>query len=92
MSTVRVELATSYHGAVCGLCGNLNDDPADDLMLPNGKLASNANEFGVSQWVADVEGCSRKCKQLMQCFFFIFTTMLHFYVKVTMVVFGGWTL
>uniref|UniRef100_A0A4W6EU93 VWFD domain-containing protein n=1 Tax=Lates calcarifer TaxID=8187 RepID=A0A4W6EU93_LATCA len=68
VSTVRVELATSYHGAVCGLCGNLNDDPADDLMLPNGKLASNANEFGVSQWVADVEGCSRKCDDCAQPF------------------------
>ncbi|XP_068425896.1 IgGFc-binding protein-like [Clinocottus analis] len=61
-SSVRVELATSYHNATCGLCGNFNGDPADDLALPNGKLASNANDFGVSQWVADVDGCSRDCK------------------------------
>lgn len=71
-SAVRVELATSYHNSVCGLCGNLNGDPADDLKLPDGKLASNANEFGVSQWLADAEGCSKKCKQLMLS---IFTTV-----------------
>ncbi|XP_042346060.1 IgGFc-binding protein-like [Plectropomus leopardus] len=65
-STVWVELATSYKGATCGLCGNFNDDPADDLKLPNGKLASNANEFGVSQWLADVEGCSHECKDCAQ--------------------------
>ncbi|KAM8871057.1 IgGFc-binding protein-like isoform 2-T2 [Spinachia spinachia] len=61
-SAVRVYLETSYQSATCGLCGNFNEDPADDLMLPNGKLASNGNEFGMKQWVADVEGCSRVCK------------------------------
>lgn len=61
-SSVRVELATSYHNAVCGLCGNMNDDPADDLKLPNGKLAANGNTFGVSQWLEDAPGCSRDCK------------------------------
>ncbi|KAM6935405.1 alpha-tectorin-like [Lycodopsis pacificus] len=35
-------------------------------MLPDGKLASNANEFGQSQWVANVEGCSRDCKDCAQ--------------------------
>ena len=73
---MRVELATSYHNATCGLCGNLNDDPADDLMLPSGKLASSANEFGVSQWLADVEGCSHECKQLMQSYL---SSLLCFY-------------
>ncbi|KAL7394213.1 hypothetical protein ABVT39_022340 [Epinephelus coioides] len=61
-SAVWVDLATSYQNATCGLCGNFNDDPADDLMLPNGKLASSTNEFGVSYWLADVEGCSHDCK------------------------------
>uniref|UniRef100_A0A8C9YAT7 VWFD domain-containing protein n=1 Tax=Sander lucioperca TaxID=283035 RepID=A0A8C9YAT7_SANLU len=58
----QVEVATSYQSVACGLCGNMNNNPADDLMLPNGKLASNANEFGVSQWLANVEGCSHECK------------------------------
>nr|XP_019946686.1 PREDICTED: IgGFc-binding protein-like [Paralichthys olivaceus] len=61
-SAVRVELAGSYRGSTCGLCGNFNNDPADDLMLPNGKLANNAKEFGVSQWLANVKGCSHDCK------------------------------
>ncbi|XP_051263188.1 IgGFc-binding protein isoform X2 [Dicentrarchus labrax] len=65
-SAVRVELASSYQNATCGLCGNFNDDPADDLMLPNGQLASNANEFGVSQWLANVKGCSHECKDCAQ--------------------------
>ncbi|XP_040020452.2 IgGFc-binding protein [Gasterosteus aculeatus] len=65
-SAVRVDLATSYQNATCGLCGNFNKDPADDLMLPNGKLASNANEFGMKQWVADAAGCSRDCKDCAQ--------------------------
>lgn len=68
-SAVRVDLATSYQNATCGLCGNFNKDPADDLMLPNGKLASNANEFGMKQWVADAAGCSRDCKQPVLCIF-----------------------
>ncbi|XP_034384908.1 IgGFc-binding protein-like isoform X1 [Cyclopterus lumpus] len=65
-SSVRVELATSYHNATCGLCGKFNGDPADDLALPNGKSASSANDFGVSQWVADVDGCSHDCKDCAQ--------------------------
>ncbi|XP_034553559.1 IgGFc-binding protein-like [Notolabrus celidotus] len=61
-SAVKVELASSYEGATCGLCGNMNGDAADDLTLPNGQLAASANDFGVSQWVSDVEGCSQECK------------------------------
>ncbi|XP_051922507.1 IgGFc-binding protein-like [Hippocampus zosterae] len=65
-SAVRVELATSYHGTTCGLCGNFNDNPADDLTLPNGTPASNANEFGVNQWVSNRPGCSQECKDCAQ--------------------------
>ncbi|KAM9852278.1 IgGFc-binding protein-like isoform 2-T2 [Aulostomus maculatus] len=65
-SAVRVELSTSYHNATCGLCGNFNNDPSDDLMLPSGKLASSTIEFGVSQWVSNVPGCSQECKDCAQ--------------------------
>ncbi|CAL8248394.1 unnamed protein product [Lota lota] len=61
-SAVKVMVATTYHNMLCGLCGNFNNNPQDDLMLANGKAASNANEFGISQWLADVPGCSHECK------------------------------
>ncbi|XP_077455262.1 IgGFc-binding protein-like [Stigmatopora argus] len=66
VSAVTVELATSYQGTVCGLCGNFNGNPSDDLTLPNGTPTSNANEFGVNQWVAERPGCSKDCRDCAQ--------------------------
>ena len=62
-------VATTYHNALCGLCGNFNNDPKDDLMLASGKAASNAKEFGISQWLASVPGCSHECKARVNAFF-----------------------
>ncbi|XP_038832345.1 IgGFc-binding protein-like [Salvelinus namaycush] len=59
---VRVKVPSTYHNAICGLCGNLNDNPDDDLLLPNGKKPMSPKEFGNSYWVADVPGCSHECK------------------------------
>ncbi|XP_071240417.1 IgGFc-binding protein-like [Salvelinus alpinus] len=59
---VRVKVPSTYHNAICGLCGNLNDNPDDDLLLPNGKKPMGPKEFGNSYWVADVPGCSHECK------------------------------
>ncbi|XP_023835816.1 IgGFc-binding protein-like [Salvelinus sp. IW2-2015] len=61
-SEVRVKVPSTYHNAICGLCGNLNDNPDDDLLLPNGKKPMSPKEFGNSYWVADVPGCSHECK------------------------------
>uniref|UniRef100_A0A8C7RXV2 VWFD domain-containing protein n=1 Tax=Oncorhynchus mykiss TaxID=8022 RepID=A0A8C7RXV2_ONCMY len=61
-SEVRVKVPSTYHNAICGLCGNLNDDPDDDLLLPSGKKPMSPKEFGNSYWVADVPGCSHECK------------------------------
>lgn len=61
-SSVSVELAESYENSVCGLCGNMNGDVSDDLMLPDGTQASDANKFGNSHLVDEVEGCSPECK------------------------------
>lgn len=61
-SEVRVKVPSTYNNAICGLCGNLNDNPDDDLLLPNGKKPMSPKEFGNSYWVADVPGCSHECK------------------------------
>ena len=66
---MKVIVATTYHNALCGLCGNFNNDPKDDLMLASGKAASNAKEFGISQWLASVPGCSHECKARVNAFF-----------------------
>lgn len=31
LTIVRVSVAGTYHGKLCGLCGNFNDDPTDDV-------------------------------------------------------------
>ncbi|KAJ8005430.1 hypothetical protein DPEC_G00146570 [Dallia pectoralis] len=57
-STLLVRLDRSQQGLVCGMCGNLNGDPGDDIVLPNGTLAQSDNDFGDS-WKADISkpGC-----------------------------------
>ncbi|XP_073722617.1 alpha-tectorin-like [Misgurnus anguillicaudatus] len=57
-STLLVRLSQSFHGSVCGMCGNYNGDPADDIASPNGDLAPNDNDFGNS-WISDTStpGC-----------------------------------
>ncbi|KAJ8289737.1 hypothetical protein GJAV_G00004700 [Gymnothorax javanicus] len=61
-STVRVKIPSMYQGAMCGLCGNYNDDPSDDLRLPNGQQAKNPTEFGDSYLVGEAPGCSHVCE------------------------------
>uniref|UniRef100_A0A7N4P0N7 VWFD domain-containing protein n=1 Tax=Sarcophilus harrisii TaxID=9305 RepID=A0A7N4P0N7_SARHA len=45
---VEVTLPSSYHGAVCGLCGNMDKDPTNDMAFPNGTLASSIPSWGGS--------------------------------------------
>ncbi|NWS50451.1 FCGBP protein, partial [Probosciger aterrimus] len=56
-SHARVFLPITYSGAVCGLCGNANGDPQDDLALPNGDLATEGTHFGDSWEVTKGPGC-----------------------------------
>uniref|UniRef100_A0A8B9FB93 VWFD domain-containing protein n=2 Tax=Amazona TaxID=12929 RepID=A0A8B9FB93_9PSIT len=56
-SYARVFLPTTYSSAMCGLCGNANGDPEDDLALPDGHLATNESHFGDSWAVASSPGC-----------------------------------
>ncbi|XP_050786923.1 LOW QUALITY PROTEIN: IgGFc-binding protein-like [Gopherus flavomarginatus] len=59
---VLVSIPSSYKGHVCGLCGNFNGDKNDDFLLPSGRSAQNADEFGAS-WKVPIDGatCSNGC-------------------------------
>ncbi|NXH18143.1 FCGBP protein, partial [Bucco capensis] len=60
-SYARLILPSPYSGAVCGLCGNANGDPADDFLTRDGHQASSEVELGSSWKVGDVPGCSSGC-------------------------------
>lgn len=45
---VEVTLPSSYHGAVCGLCGNMDRNPSNDHAFPNGTLAPSIPIWGGS--------------------------------------------
>ncbi|XP_062913374.1 alpha-tectorin-like [Mobula hypostoma] len=47
-----ITLPGSYHGAVCGMCGNMNGDPSDDMRTRSGNLTTSLGIFGAS-WRAD---------------------------------------
>lgn len=61
-----ISLPSSYFNNTCGLCGNYNDDPADDPVLPDGSLADSIVELGGS-WRAEdtdfrcTDGCAQNC-------------------------------
>ncbi|XP_048357601.1 IgGFc-binding protein-like [Sphaerodactylus townsendi] len=52
-SLVEITLPSSYYGAICGLCGNFNQNPDDDMAMPTGKVAASAVEWGRSWKVKD---------------------------------------
>ena len=45
---VIITASSNWQGQLCGLCGNYNNDPEDDFMLPNRTLTTDANAFGNS--------------------------------------------
>lgn len=47
-SHLEVSVPGSYKGNTCGLCGNFNKYPQDDLKLPTGQLTPSESEFGNS--------------------------------------------
>ncbi|XP_026887459.2 IgGFc-binding protein [Electrophorus electricus] len=66
VSMATVEIPSTYKNGVQGLCGNYNDDKADDLLLPNGMQAHSAEQF-VDGWTLSQQdvvcqtGCGSKC-------------------------------
>uniref|UniRef100_A0A3Q3JEZ7 Tectorin alpha n=1 Tax=Monopterus albus TaxID=43700 RepID=A0A3Q3JEZ7_MONAL len=73
-----ISLPSSYFNNTCGLCGNYNDDPADDPVLLDGSLAESVVELGGS-WRAEdtdwrcTDGCAQNCSlcdPLTEAFYF----------------------
>ncbi|XP_075763599.1 IgGFc-binding protein-like isoform X2 [Pelodiscus sinensis] len=60
-SYARVIIPSSYAGAVCGLCGNANQDPSDDLTMKDGTRTADEVQFADSWKVGEVPGCSASC-------------------------------
>ncbi|XP_044847386.1 IgGFc-binding protein-like isoform X2 [Mauremys mutica] len=60
-SYARVIIPNTYANAVCGLCGNANQDPSDDLTMKNGTRTSDEIQFADSWKVGEVPGCSSSC-------------------------------
>ncbi|XP_075594390.1 IgGFc-binding protein-like [Balearica regulorum gibbericeps] len=62
-SYARVILPVTYSQAVCGLCGNANNDPQDDFALPDGQQPTDEIQFANFWKVADVPGCWAGCTE-----------------------------
>ncbi|XP_026150193.1 uncharacterized protein LOC113122824 [Mastacembelus armatus] len=61
-SAAFVTLPSTYMEAVCGLCGNYNGKPQDDLIPKNGDKPVSPADFGDSWQVAEIPGCVRGCE------------------------------
>uniref|UniRef100_A0A6I8PGX6 VWFD domain-containing protein n=1 Tax=Ornithorhynchus anatinus TaxID=9258 RepID=A0A6I8PGX6_ORNAN len=63
---ILLRLSGAYRGRVCGLCGNFNEDPGDDLLLPDGQQANDPKPF-TEAWARPEAGqacrshCGERC-------------------------------
>ncbi|XP_060639780.2 IgGFc-binding protein-like [Anolis sagrei] len=60
-SYARVILPRTYANAVCGLCGNANQDPSDDFAMKDGTEANDEIQFANSWKLKETPGCSGGC-------------------------------
>lgn len=66
-SFATVTVPSTYIGAVCGLCGNYNENPVDDLIVRGTTSpASGLMEFGASWSVAEIPDCVHACTDSCQ--------------------------
>ncbi|KAK1155043.1 IgGFc-binding protein-like isoform X1 [Acipenser oxyrinchus oxyrinchus] len=61
-SRVTATVSAAYSGSLCGLCGNYNGDPADDMIGKNGQTVLSPDAFGESWKTGDVPGCVDRCQ------------------------------
>lgn len=52
-----VTLPAAFKSKVCGLCGNFNGNPDDDLTMPSNSQTPSAAEFGCSWKVSNLTDC-----------------------------------
>ncbi|XP_002738062.1 kielin/chordin-like protein [Saccoglossus kowalevskii] len=62
-SYLEVSLPGIYSGKTCGLCGNFNSYPQDDLKMRSGQIVTDVAKFGNSWKVFDPEGA--ECEDAM---------------------------
>ncbi|XP_061452966.1 IgGFc-binding protein-like [Rhineura floridana] len=60
-SYARVIIPNTYANAICGLCGNANQDPSDDFVMKDGTETTDEIQFADSWKVKEVPGCSAGC-------------------------------
>lgn len=61
---VTAKVPSSYAKAVCGLCGNFNGDPRDDLGLQSKGEALDPRDFG-KKWLVTMKSGCRTDEQLL---------------------------
>nr|XP_038028058.1 IgGFc-binding protein isoform X2 [Anas platyrhynchos] len=63
-----VKIPSALANKVCGMCGNSNGNPQDDVLLPNGDTAQNTEDLGWGWKVLDessacFDNCIGECKR-----------------------------
>ena len=71
---MKSRLHMDYAGETCGLCGNFNSDPNDDLLTPEGNLVShyvvNCNYlFPKYLNINNIKGIRKESKKIKMCTF-----------------------
>ncbi|XP_066494907.1 IgGFc-binding protein-like [Tiliqua scincoides] len=65
---LAVKVTPAFRNQVCGLCGNYNGDPNDDIITSLGGLVTDLVEFGKSWTVETGDGaCSHGCHGKCRC-------------------------
>lgn len=62
ISFIEVSAPPTYRNRLCGLCGNFNSKPQDDLTSRGRNLLNDPESFGKSWAVGSKRACSRQKK------------------------------
>ncbi|KAM9852133.1 IgGFc-binding protein-like [Aulostomus maculatus] len=58
---IKINIPDNYHQTTCGLCGNYNDEPSDDMQLPNSTIVSDPDILVPSWKLPNNSSCSDTC-------------------------------